>query len=87
MLYDASTDETFFSREYDIQIVDRVGGGDSFTAGIIYSLITNRKGQDAVEFAAAASCLKHTIEGDFNGTTVADAEALIKNGGNGREQR
>ncbi len=87
MLYDAKTDKPFFSEEYDIQIIDRVGGGDSFTAGIIYSLINNKGNQEAVEFATAASCLKHTMEGDFNRTTVADVVALMKNGGNGRVQR
>lgn len=87
MLYDSSSDKAFFSGEYDIQIVDRVGGGDSFAAGMIYSLITHKDSQSAVEFATAASCLKHTIEGDFNRTTVADVETLLKNGGNGRVQR
>lgn len=87
ILYDAKTDKSFFSEEYDIQIIDRVGGGDSFTAGIIYPLISNKDDQEAVEFATAASCLKHTIEGDFNRTTVADVVALMENGGNGRVQR
>lgn len=87
MLYDTQKDEACFSSEYDIQIVDRVGGGDSFTAGIIYSLITRKDNQSAVEFAAAASCLKHTMEGDFNRTSIADVEALLKNGGNGRVVR
>lgn len=87
MLYDADSREAFYSKAYDIQIVDRVGGGDSFTAGIIYSLITGKKDSDAVEFATAASCLKHTIEGDYNRTTVEDVEKLLKNGGSGRVQR
>lgn len=87
MLYSADKDKAFYSTKYDIQIVDRVGGGDSFTAGIIYGLITEKAEQEVIEFATAASCLKHTIEGDYNRTTVADVEALIKNGGNGRVQR
>lgn len=87
MLYDADSREAFYSKAYDIQIIDRVGGGDSFTAGIIYSLITGKKDSDAVEFATAASCLKHTIEGDYNRTTVEDVEKLLKNGGSGRVQR
>lgn len=87
MIFDAGTDKASFSTEYDIQIIDRVGGGDSFTAGVIYGLITQRTDWDTVEFATAASCLKHTIEGDFNRTTIADVEALVKNGGNGRVQR
>ncbi|MGN1133067.1 MAG: PfkB family carbohydrate kinase [Oscillospiraceae bacterium] len=87
MLYDAEKDKSYYSRKYDIQIVDRVGGGDSFTAGLIYSLIAGKENQDAIEFAAAASCLKHTIEGDYNRTTVEDVENLLKNGGSGRVQR
>lgn len=87
MLYDAEALESYFSTEYDIQIVDRVGGGDSFAAGIIYAMIQKMDCQDAIEFATAASCLKHTIEGDFNRTTVADVEFLLKSGGNGRVQR
>ena len=87
MLYDAETHESYFSTEYDIQIVDRVGGGDSFAAGLIYALTQKMECQDAIEFATAASCLKHTIEGDYNRTTVADVKALLRSGGNGRVQR
>lgn len=87
MLYDASEEAALFSRDYDIQIVDRVGGGDSFAAGLIYGMTQKMKCQDVIEFATAASCLKHTIEGDYNRTTVADVEALLKSGGNGRVQR
>jgi 2-dehydro-3-deoxygluconokinase len=87
ILYSAEKDKEYFSRKYDIQIVDRVGGGDSFGAGLIYGLITGKQCQDAIEFAVAASCLKHTIEGDYNRTTVADVESLLNNGGSGRVQR
>ena len=87
MLFDSSKNEAYYSKKYDIQIVDRVGGGDSFTAGIIYSLITGKTNQDAIEFATASSCLKHTIEGDFNRVTIKEVEMLIKSGGNGRVQR
>ena len=87
MLYDAETLESHFSSEYDIQIVDRVGGGDSFAAGLIYAMSQKMMCQDIIDFATAASCLKHTIEGDYNRTTVADIEALLKSGGNGRVQR
>ena len=87
MLYSADKDGSFYSKEYNIQIVDRVGGGDSFAAGMIYGLITGKNEQDAIEFATAASCLKHTIMGDYNRTTIDDVEALIRNGGNGRVQR
>ncbi len=87
MLYENGNRKTYLSKEYDIQIVDRVGGGDSFAAGLIYALMQKKEEQDAIEFATAASCLKHTIEGDFNRTTVEDVEALLESGGNGRVQR
>ena len=87
VLYDARTSESFFSSEYDMQIVDRVGGGDSFSAGLIYALGTGMTCPDAIEFATAASCLKHTIEGDYNRTTIEDVEVLLKSGGSGRVQR
>ena len=87
MLYDAEASESFFSREYDIQIVDRVGGGDSFAAGLIYAIRTGMDKQNAIEFATAASCLKQTMEGDYNRTTVNEVEALLKTGGHGRVQR
>ena len=83
MIYNA-TGIANYSTHYDIDIVDRVGGGDSFTGAMIYSLITDKDDKDAIEFAVAASCLKHSIEGDFNRVTVSDVENLIKNGGNGR---
>lgn len=87
MLYDHSEDRAYYSKRYDIQIIDRVGGGDSFTAGLIYSLIKEKDNKEVIEFAVAASCLKHTIEGDYNRTTVEDVENLIINGGNGRVKR
>ena len=87
MLYDAKTGESFFSSEYDIQIIDRVGGGDSFSAGLIYALGKGMKCKDAIEFATAASCLKQTMEGDFNRSSVEDVETLLRSGGNGRVQR
>lgn len=87
MLYCAEEDKAYFSRHYDIHIVDRVGGGDSFSAGIIYGLLRQMKPQDAIEFAAAASCLKHTIEGDFNRVTVEEVQKLVSGGGNGRVAR
>ena len=86
MLYDTAGVANY-STHYDIDIVDRVGGGDSFTGAMIYSLIMGKDDKDAIEFAVAASCLKHSIEGDFNRVTVSDVENLIKNGGNGRVQR
>lgn len=85
MLYDGK--EFYFSKTYAIHIVDRVGGGDSFGAGLIYSLVTGKAPQTALEFAVAASCLKHTVEGDFNQVSVAEVEKLIGGDGTGRVQR
>jgi 2-dehydro-3-deoxygluconokinase len=76
------------SRRYDISpIVDRVGAGDSFAAGLIYGLQAGLGSQGSLEFAVAASCLKHSIPGDFNLVDVCEVKALIANGGNGRVQR
>ncbi|MCU0452698.1 MAG: sugar kinase [Bacteroidetes bacterium] len=75
------------SRKYSIRIVDRVGGGDSFGAGLIYGLTKEMPTQSALDFAVAASCLKHTIPGDFNHVSVAEVEELLKGGGSGRVQR
>lgn len=80
-------DTCYFSKEYDIKIVDRVGGGDSFGAGLIYSLLSGKSSQDALEFAVAASCLKHSIEGDFNQVSVGEVETLAGGDGSGRVQR
>lgn len=76
-----------FSRRYDIDIVDRVGGGDSFAAGLIYALVRKQGPQEAVEFAVAASCLKHSIVGDYNFTKLEEVEALLAGDGSGRVQR
>ncbi|MDO4546624.1 MAG: sugar kinase [Clostridia bacterium] len=79
--------EFFLSRKYSItDIVDRVGGGDSFSGGLIYGL-THYDDKTALEFAVAASCLKHTIGGDFNRMTVQEVESLMKGSGSGRVQR
>ena len=76
------------SKLYDItHIVDRVGGGDSFAAGLIYGLTRLGSTQEALEFAVAASCLKHSIPGDFNRFTVAEVKALADGDGSGRVQR
>lgn len=86
ILYDGS--ELYVGPLYDItHIVDRVGGGDSFCGGLIYSLVSGQSPQQAIDFAVAASCLKHTIHGDFNQVSVAEVEALVKGGGSGRVQR
>jgi 2-dehydro-3-deoxygluconokinase len=78
---------SYFSKKYRIHIVDRVGGGDSFVGGLIHGLIHKHDPQRTIEFAAAASCLKHTIEGDFNQVTLADVETLMNGDGSGRVQR
>lgn len=85
MLYDGR--EFYTSPKYDVHIVDRVGGGDSFAGGLIYALIGGMKEQDAVDFAAAASCLKHTINGDFNLVTVNEVKSLAMGDASGRVQR
>jgi len=87
MIYDAERHTPYFSKEYIIHIVDRVGSGDSFTAGIIYGLVSGMGASDTLEFATAASCLKHTIEGDYNRVSVADVMNLVNGSGNGRVAR
>jgi 2-dehydro-3-deoxygluconokinase len=80
--------EFLISRHYEItHIVDRVGGGDSFAAGLIYGLQALESSQEALEFAVAASCLKHSIPGDFNRFSVEEVRALVTGGGSGRVQR
>lgn len=85
MLY--TNGEAYFSKEYLIHIVDRVGGGDSFCGGLIYSLQKGYSEQEVIEFAAAASCLKQTIEQDFNLVSVKEVETLMNGTGTGRVQR
>ena len=82
-----TNDKPFFSKRYPIHIVNRVGGGDSFSAGLIYSLMNAYEPQKALEFAVAASCLKHTIELDFNLVTVDEVTRLADGDGSGRVQR
>lgn len=75
------------SNRYEITLVDRVGGGDSFAGGLIYGLLTKSNTYDALQFAVAASCLKQTIPGDFNLVSADEVEHLIASGGSGRVQR
>ncbi|MEZ4700907.1 MAG: sugar kinase [Rhodothermales bacterium] len=75
------------SKRYDIQIVDRVGGGDSFASGLIYGLLTESDTRDALEFAVAASCLKQTIPGDFNLVSADEVRKLARGSGSGRVER
>ena len=85
MLYDGES--CCFSKSYRLHIVDRVGGGDSFGAGLIYALLSGKTTQGAIEFAVAASALKHSIEGDFNRVSVSEVEKLAGGDGSGRVQR
>lgn len=85
MLYDG--ENYCFSKEYHLRIVDRVGGGDSFGGGLIYALLSGKSSQEAIEFAVAASALKHSIEGDFNRVSVQEVEKLAGGDASGRVQR
>ena len=87
MLYDAASEKACFSKSYRLHIVDRVGGGDSFGAGLIYALTTGKADQAAIEFAVAASALKHSVEGDYNRVSVSEVEKLAGGDGSGRVQR
>ncbi len=75
------------SRAYHIQLIDRVGGGDAFSAGLIFGLLTGRSNRDALEFGVAASCLKQTVMGDFNSVSVREVEALAGGSVTGRIKR
>lgn len=85
MLYDG--ENACFSKKYHLHIVDRIGGGDSFGAGLIYALLEQKDMQAAVDFAVAASALKHAVEGDYNMVSVAEVEKLAGGDGSGRVQR
>ena len=87
MLYDGKSGEISISKKYAIRIVDRVGGGDSFGSGLIYALLAGYDNEGAVNYAAAASALKHTIEGDFNMVTVDEVKSLMGGNASGRVQR
>ncbi|MEO7999372.1 MAG: PfkB family carbohydrate kinase, partial [Gemmatimonadaceae bacterium] len=84
----ADRDEFLVSTRYEIaEVVDRVGAGDAFSAGLLYGLLNNRGSRYALEFATAASCLKHTIPGDVNRVRASEVEALMRGQGGGRMQR
>jgi 2-dehydro-3-deoxygluconokinase len=85
MLYANGT--ACFSKKYAVRIVDRIGGGDSFAAGLIYGMMHNMGPQESLEFAVAASCLKHSIEGDFNQVSVDEVNKLAGGDASGRVQR
>jgi len=79
--------EPYFSSRHEISVVDRVGAGDSFSGALIFALLRGDAPQRAIDFAVAASTLKHTIHGDYNAVTLAEVEALAAGGGGGRVQR
>ena len=85
ILYDG--EKSYLSKKYDLRIVDRVGGGDSFASGLIYGLVTDLPKEEALNFAVAASALKHTIPGDTNHVSVEEVRALMAGDGSGRVQR
>ena len=85
MLYDGT--DYHFSKSYHLHIVDRVGGGDSFGGGLIYALLSGKSSKEAIEFAVAASALKHSVEGDYNRVSVSEVEKLAGGDGSGRVQR
>lgn len=85
MLY--TNGKAYFSKKYDLHIVDRVGAGDSFGGGLIYALLNGYQAQEAIEFATAASCLKHSIEGDYNLVSPTEVQMLVNGDKSGRVQR
>jgi 2-dehydro-3-deoxygluconokinase len=87
VLWDADAGTMLRSQRYDVRLVDRIGGGDSFAAGLIYGLVTGRSPQDALRFAVAASALKQTIPGDFNRVSVEEVDRLAGGDASGRVQR
>jgi len=86
-IYDRDSKEFYHSKKYNVRIVDRVGGGDSFAGGVICGLLDGKNFKEALEFGVAASALKHTIPGDFNLVSRADVENLVGGDGSGRVQR
>ncbi len=87
VLWDANTGTMHQSQRYDVRLVDRIGGGDSFAGGLIYGLVTGRSPEAALRFAVAASALKQTIPGDFNRVTVEEVDRLAGGDASGRVQR
>jgi 2-dehydro-3-deoxygluconokinase len=87
LLWDSTSQTLHESPRYVVRLVDRIGGGDSFAAGLIYASVAGRSNADALRFAVAASALKQTIPGDFNRVSVAEVDALVKGDASGRVQR
>jgi 2-dehydro-3-deoxygluconokinase len=87
VFWDASTSTMHQSQRYNVRLVDRIGGGDSFAAGLIYGLVTGRPPEDSLRFAVAASALKQTIPADFSRVSLAEVEALVGGDASGRVRR
>ncbi len=87
VLWDANAASFHESPRYDVTLVDRIGGGDSFAAGLVFGLVTGRPPEEALRFAVAASALKQTIPGDFNRVSVAEVDRLAAGDGSGRVRR
>ena len=87
LLWDGATGTLHQSQRYSVRLVDRIGGGDSFSAGLIYAILTGRSLDEALRFAVASSALKQTIPGDYNRVSVAEVDALARGDASGRVQR
>ena len=87
VLWDGKTGTLHRSQRYTVRLVDRIGGGDSFSAGLIFAMVTGRSLDEALRFAVAASALKQTIPGDFNRVSVAEVDTLARGDASGRVQR
>ncbi len=87
VLYDQAADAAYVSQRYEVTLVDRIGGGDSFAAGLAFGLLSGRHPQEALRFAVAASALKQTIPGDFNRVSIKEVETLAGGDASGRVQR
>ena len=87
VLWDNNTHQFFRSQRYDVRLVDRIGGGDTFAAGLIYGLVTRRGPEASLRFAVAASALKQTIPGDFSRVSVVEVDRLAEGDASGRVQR
>ena len=87
VLWDADTSTLHRSQHYQVRLVDRIGGGDSFAGGLIYGLVTGRSPEEALRFAVAASALKQTIPADFNRVSVEEVDRLVGGDASGRVQR
>ena len=87
VLWDGKANQFHQGQRYDLRLVDRIGGGDSFAAGLIYALVTGRSPADSLRFAVAASALKHSIPGDFNRVSVDEVDRLAAGDASGRVQR